>query len=247
MPRAPRGPATLHASLRKILCVEAHPDDNEFIIGGSVARWTREGREVMFCVVTDGGAGTNEHTPSSEGLVELRQHETQAAARVLGVSRVQFLGYADGVLEPTVELRRALTRVIRRERPDVVVCGDPTTRWYGNEYLNHPDHRAAASAALDAVFPSSETGAIFPELLKEGLPPHKVKEVWIHGAAAPDTWMDIGETFATKCAALRAHASQVGPGDWIDDLLRGWAVAEGKRAGVELAEAYTRLVLWEPT
>jgi LmbE family N-acetylglucosaminyl deacetylase len=247
MPRAPRGPATLHASLRKILCVEAHPDDNEFIIGGSVARWAREGRQVVFCVVTDGGAGTNEHTPSSEGLVTLRQAETHAAARVLGVSPVVFLGYPDGVLEPSIELRRDLTRVVREQRPDVVVCGDPTARWYGTEYLNHPDHRAAASAALDAVFPSSETGAIFPELLKEGLAPHKVKEVWIHGAVEPDTWVDIGDTFATKCAALRAHASQVGPGEWIDGLLRGWATAEGKRAGVELAEAYRRMVLWAPS
>jgi LmbE family N-acetylglucosaminyl deacetylase len=246
MPRTPRGPATLHPSLQKILCVEAHPDDNEFIIGGSVARWAREGREIVFCVVTDGGAGTNEHTPSSAGLVALRQQETQAAARVLGVARVLFLGYADGVLEPTIDLRRDLTRVIRRERPDVVLCGDPTARWYGTEYLNHPDHRAAASAALDAVFPSAETGAIFPELLKDGLDPHKVKEVWIHGATEPDTWVDVADTFATKCAALRAHVSQVGPGEWIEDLLHGWAVAEGKRAGIALAEAYRRMVFWEP-
>jgi LmbE family N-acetylglucosaminyl deacetylase len=246
MPGARRGPHRLHPSLRKILCIAAHPDDHEFIIGGSVARWAREGREVVFCLVTDGGAGTNEHTPSAAGLVPLRERETREAARILGVKDVVFLGYPDGVLEPTLGLRRDLTRTIRRHRPDVVVCGDPTARWYGSEYLNHPDHRAAASATLDAVFPSAETRAIFPELLEEGLEPHKVKEVLIAGTAEPDTWVDIGDTLGTKCAALRAHASQVGAGEWVDPLLRGWAVRDGKRAGVRYAEAFRRMVLREP-
>lgn len=246
MPSARRGPHTLHPSLRKILCVSAHPDDNEFVIGGSVARWAREGREVVFCLVTDGGAGTNEHMPSSDGLVPARERESREAARILGVREVVFLGHADGVLEPTLGLRRDLTRVIRRQRPDVVVCGDPTVRWYGSEYLNHPDHRAAASAALDAVFPSAETAAIFPELLEAGLEPHKVREVLIAGAAEPDTWVDIGDTLDTKCAALRAHATQVGAGDWVEAFLKTWAARDGKRAGVEYAEAYRRLVLWEP-
>jgi LmbE family N-acetylglucosaminyl deacetylase len=246
MPRARRGSHTLHSSLRRILCIAAHPDDHEFIIGGSVARWAREGREVVFCLVTDGGAGTNEHTPSAEGLVAIRERESREAARILGVKDVVFLGYADGVLEPSLGVRRDLTRTIRRHRPDVVVCGDPTTHWYGNTYLNHPDHRAAASAALDAVFPSAETGAIFPELLQEGLAPHKVKEVLITGTAEPDTWVDIGDTLEIKCAALRAHASQVGVGEWIEPLLRGWAARDGKRAGVAYAEAYRRMVLWEP-
>lgn len=246
MPRAHREPHTLHPSLRTILCISAHPDDNEFVIGGSVARWAREAREVVFCLVTTGGAGTNEHTPSSDGLVPARERESREAARILGVREVVFLGYPDGVLEPTLDLRRDLSRVIRRHRPDVVVCGDPTVRWYGSEYLNHPDHRAAASAALDAVFPSAETAAIFPELLEEGLEPHKVREVLIAGAAEPDTWVDIGDTLDAKCAALRAHATQVGAGDWVDALLRGWATRDGKRAGVRYAEAYKRLVLWEP-
>ena len=161
------------------------------------------------------------------------------------MTEVIFLGYQDGVVEPTIALRRDLTRVIRRCRPDVVVCSDPTVRYYGNEYLNHPDHRAVASAALDAVFPSSETRAIFPELLAEGLEPHKVKEVWISGALPPDAWIDIGDTLATKCASLKAHVSQVGKGEWVDGLLRGWAVRDGKHAGVEHAEAFRRMVLWD--
>src|SRR5438128_5310670 len=240
-----RRPHTLDASLTRILCVSAHPDDNEFTIAGSVAAWARDGRDVVFCLVTSGGAGTNEHTPRSDGLVPLRERECWEAARILGVKDVVFLRYQDGVVEPTLGLRRDLTRVIRRHRPDVVVCGDPTMRWYGNEYLNHPDHRAVASAALDAVFPSSETRAIFPELLSEGLEPHKVKEVLISGALPPDAWIDIGDTLATKCASLKAHVSQVGKGEWVDTLLREWAVREGKQAGVEHAEAFRRMVLWD--
>ena len=235
---------TLPESFRKILCIAAHPDDIEFTMAGSVAQWTREGRDVVFCLVTTGGAGTNEYTPSGEGLVPTRERELHEAARILGVKEVILLGYADGVVEPTLGLRRDLTRVIRRCQPDVVVCSDPTVRYYGNEYLNHPDHRAVASAALDAVFPSSETRGIFPELLTEGLPPHKVKEVLISGAVPADTWVDITDTLAVKCAALRAHASQVGPGEWVEPLLREWGARDGKPAGVTHAEAYRRMILW---
>ncbi|PYM90333.1 MAG: PIG-L family deacetylase [Candidatus Rokuibacteriota bacterium] len=241
--QAPR-PHVLDPAFRRILCISAHPDDNEFTIGGAVAGWAREGREVVFCLVTTGGAGTNEHTKDNTGLVPIRERESWDAAKILGVKDVVFLGYQDGVVEPTIGLRRDLTRVIRRSRPDVVVCGDPTVRYYGNEYLNHPDHRAVASAALDAVFPSAETRVIFPELLAEGLGPHKVKEVFITGAQPPDTWIDITDTLELKCAALRAHVSQVGPGEWVDGLLRGWALRDGRSAGVTHAESYRRMVLW---
>jgi LmbE family N-acetylglucosaminyl deacetylase len=228
--------------MRAILCISAHPDDNEFIIGGSVARWAREGREVTFCLATNGAAGTNEYTPSSDGLAPIRDRETRAAAAILGVKDVVFLGYQDGVVEPTLALRRDLTRVIRRVRPDVLLCSDPTIRWYGNEYLNHPDHRAVASAALDAAFPSAETRSIFPELLAEGLEPHKVKQVLISGSIPPDTWVDIAETIDVKIAALKAHASQVGPGDWVEPLLRGWGQEAGKPAGLACAETYRKMV-----
>ncbi len=234
---------TLRPALKSILCIAAHPDDLEFTVAGAVARWTREGREVVFCLITSGGAGTNEHTPVSEGLIPRRESESRDAARVLGVKDVIFLGYEDGTLEPTIALRRDLTRVIRQVRPDVVVCGDPTVRFYGNAYLNHPDHRAAASVALDAVFPSAETRAIFPELLGEGLEPHKVKEVWISGSVTPNAWIDVEKTLEAKIAALKAHVSQVTKGEWIEPLLRGWAERDGKRAGLALAESFRRMVL----
>jgi LmbE family N-acetylglucosaminyl deacetylase len=241
--RPPRQPYAMDAALRTILCISAHADDNEFVIGGSVARWAREGRAVVFCVVTNGAAGVNEHTPSNEGLVPIRRREAAAAARILGVKDLVCLDYQDGVVEPTLGLRRDLTRVIRQVRPDVVVCSDPTVRWYGNDYLNHPDHRAVASAALDAVFPSAETRVIFPELLAEGLEPHRVREVLVSGAVPPDTWVDIADTLDVKCAALRAHVSQVGPGDWADAMLRGWAAEAGKRVGLAAAETFRRMVL----
>jgi LmbE family N-acetylglucosaminyl deacetylase len=243
MARPRRRTRTLDPSFTRILCISAHPDDNEFTIAGSVAAWAREGREVTFCLVTSGGAGTNEHTRDHAGLVPLRERESWDAAKILGVKDLVFLGYEDGALEPTLTMRRDLTRVIRRTRPDVVVCGDPTVRWYGREYLNHPDHRAVASAALDAVFPSSETRAIFRELLDEGLEPHKVKQVLMSGSLQPDTWVDIGDTLALKCAALHAHVSQVGPGEWIEKMLGAWARRDGKRAGVKYAESYRRFVL----
>jgi LmbE family N-acetylglucosaminyl deacetylase len=241
--RAPREPYAMAEALRRILCISAHPDDNEFTIAGSVARWAREGREVVFCLVSTGGAGTNDHTPVNDGLVPIRERESWDAAKILGVRDLVFLGYQDGVIEPTLALRRDLARVIRRVRPDVVVCGDPTMRWYGNEYLNHPDHRAVASAALDAVFPSAESRYIFPELLAEGLEPHKVKEVLISGAVPADTWVDIGDTLEVKCAALKAHVSQIGPGEWVEALLRGWAAETGKAAGLAHAESYRRMLL----
>ena len=243
MARAAAGGHELGASLRRILCISAHPDDNEFTIAGTVARWAREGRDVAFCLATTGGAGVNEHTPSNEGLIPIREKEQRAAAKILGVKEIVLLGYTDGTLEPTLDLRRDLTRVIRRFRPDIVMTGDPTVRYYGHEYLNHADHRAVASAALDAVFPSAETRAIFPELLAEGLEPHKVKQVFISGSLSPDVFVDIGATLAAKCRALKAHRSQVGKGEWVDQLLKSWALRDGKRGGLRYAEAFKRMVL----
>ncbi len=245
MPYPPAKPHELHPSLKCILAIAAHPDDNEFGIAGTVAKWAREGRHVVFCLVTSGSAGTNEHTPSNDGLVPIRESESWAAARVLGVKDIVFLRYQDGVVEPTLALRRDLTRVIRQYKPDVVVCGDPTVRWYGHGYLNHPDHRAVGSAALDAIFPSAETRYIFPELLAEGLEPHKVKEVFITFGNQPDTWIDIAGTLDAKVAALRLHASQLGDGEWIDKEMREWAHSDGEGTGIEYTESYRRMIFWD--
>jgi LmbE family N-acetylglucosaminyl deacetylase len=249
----PIKPHELHSSLKCILCIAAHPDDNESAVAGTVAKWAREGRDVFFCLVTSGSAGTNEHTHTNVGLVPIRERESWEAAKVLGVKDIIFLRYQDGVVEPTLGLRRDLTRVIRQFRPDVVMCSDPTTRWYGHGYLNHPDHRAVGSAALDAVFPSAETRYIFPELLAEGLEPHKVKELFINIGNEPDIWIDITRTMDVKLAALKLHKSQIGDGEWFDKQMRkrsrpmsdGKTVIEKYTGVLAAADVFTESVAFQ--
>jgi LmbE family N-acetylglucosaminyl deacetylase len=179
-----------------------------------------------------------------EALVAIREAEQREACRILGVKETIFLHHEDGMLEPSIALRRELTRLIRRHRPEAVVCGDPTVRFYGATYMNHPDHRVASDVALDAVFPSAGTRLIFPELLDEGLEPHEVKQVFIHGSERPDTYVDIAEFLDVKVTALRAHKSQMGEWD-PKELLTQWAREQGKRRRLAAAEAYRRMTLQE--
>jgi LmbE family N-acetylglucosaminyl deacetylase len=229
------------------MSIHAHPDDQEFTVGGTLAKWARAGCEIVTVCITSGGAGSNSHTSrdmTREALVTIREAEQREACRILGVKETVFLGYEDGMLEPSIALRRELTRLIRRHRPEAVLTGDPTMRYYGSTYMNHPDHRAAADVALDAVFPSAGTRLIFPELLAEGLEPHEVREVYIHGAERPETFVDIGETLEAKLAALRAHKSQMGPWDPAE-MITQWAAEQGRRAKLRAAEAYRRMTLQE--
>jgi LmbE family N-acetylglucosaminyl deacetylase len=243
-----RPPAGEPPAPARVMSIHAHPDDQEFTVGGTLAKWARAGSTIVTVCVTSGAGGSNRYTPSDmtrEALVPLREAEQRRACQVLGVAEVVFLGYEDGTLEPTIALRRDLARLIRRYRPDAVVCGDPTRRYYGSTYLNHPDHRAAADAALDAVFPSAGTRLIFTELLGEGLEPHEVREVYIHGAEEPDTYVDIGEMLDVKLAALREHKSQLGEWDPAE-FLTEWAREQGTPRKLAAAEAYRRMVLEGP-
>jgi LmbE family N-acetylglucosaminyl deacetylase len=239
-----RGDRRLKAPTRA-LSIHAHPDDQEFTVAGTLAKWAREGSEIVTVCLTRGDAGSNRFTPAEmtrPRLAKIREEEQRAACRVLGIADVVFLDYEDGVLTPSIDMRRALTRLIRRHRPAVVVCGDPTMRFYGNRYMNHPDHRVAADVALDAVFPSAETRFIFTELLEEGLPPHHVREVWLHGSSRSDTYVDIAATLALKIQALREHKSQMG--DWDPtSTIRTWAREQGKPRRLRAAEAFRRMVL----
>lgn len=232
---------------KSAMAIHAHPDDQEFTIAGTLAKWARAGCEIVTVCITSGDAGSNDRmdpTMTREELARMREEEQRHACAVLGVRHVEFLHYADGTLQPTIELRRDLTRLIRKYKPEVVICGDPTVRFYGNSYLNHPDHRAAADAALDAVFPSAGTKFIFPELRDEGYEPHQVKKVFIHGSEKPDTFIDIGATIETKIAALKEHKSQLG--DWDPgEMIKEWAKEEGKPRGLEFAEAYRVMILKE--
>ena len=230
---------------KRAMSIHAHPDDQEFTVGGTLAKWARAGCEIVTICLTRGGAGSNKYTPldmTREALVSIREDEQREACRILGVKETIFLDYEDGMLEPSIAMRRDLTRLIRRHRPEAVLTGDPTVRYYGTTYMNHPDHRVASDVALDAVFPSAGTRLIFPELLAEGLEPHEVRQVYIHGAERPDTYVDIAETLDVKLTALRAHKSQMGEWDPAE-MMTQWAAEQGRRRKLKAAESYRRMIL----
>ena len=229
---------------KRVLIVMAHPDDGEFGSGGTLARWAAEGRDIYYCLITDGQAGDQgDQEITSEQLAAKRQVEAQEAANALGVQHpVIFLHYQDSRLEPTLQLRSDIARVIRKVKPDVVICQDPTRYWSGQGYINHPDHRIAGEATLGAIIPVAGTRLAFPELAAEGLETHEVKEVYISGASEPDRWIDISGYLDQKAAALKAHKSQMR--DWDPtEMVREWAKETANNARkhgheMEYAEAY---------
>ncbi len=226
---------------KSAMVVVAHPDDAEFISAGTVAKWSKAGSRVTYVVVTKGDKGSDDPKMTPSQLAEIREKEQREAGRILGVAEFVFMGYPDGYLQHTLELRRDLARVIRTHRPEVVICYDPTNRFLTETYVNHPDHRASGDATIDAVFPTARDRLTFPELLADGLEPHKVAQLWLAASAQPNTFVDIGETFDLKCKALLAHSSQLGE-DAVEFArwLGGW-MAEGQ--DFELGEAFRRFVL----
>lgn len=227
------------------MSIVAHPDDQDFTISGALAKWAQAGCKVISVLITSGNSGSNDSARGAEykpELAQLREAEQLAANKILGISETIFLRYPDGELVADLKLRKDLTRLIRIHKPDAVVTGDPDARFYGDGYINHPDHRAAAEAATYAVFPSAGTRLIFADLLDEGLAPHNVKRLYIHGAEKPDTWVDIAATLETKIAALKQHVSQVDT-HAAETWMREWAQAEGREKGLEYAEAYKVMIL----
>ena len=225
----------------RALVVFAHPDDAEFLCGGTVAMWTRAGTEVGYVCATDGSAGGNGPDRDRGEIAAIREGEMRAAAGVLGVSSVEFLGYPDGLLEVSLELRRAVTREVRRFRPDVIVAPDPSMLWSGRRYINHPDHRAIGEAVLAVVACDAPTRPQFPELLDQGFEPFEVPRLWLatEGQGA-DTRVDIGDTLDLKVKALRAHRSQLenmGEDD-IDGRMRKWASKMAAGGDAEFAEGF---------
>jgi LmbE family N-acetylglucosaminyl deacetylase len=218
----------------------AHPDDVDFSAAGSVARWVDEGAVVTYCIVTDGDAGGSDPSVPRGEVPAIRRAEQVAAASEVGVTDVVFLGYADGLLTPSIDLRRDLARVIRRVAPDRVVSQWPE-RNYARVFASHPDHLAAGEATLCAVYPDARNPFAFPELLAEGLQPHVVREVWAVASPTPDTYVDVTDTFNRKIAALKSHESQVGGMDDIEGFIRGWLSAAARSAGFpdgRLAESF---------
>jgi LmbE family N-acetylglucosaminyl deacetylase len=197
----------MERSFATAMVLVAHPDDAEFMCGGTVAAWSAAGTAVHYVVITDGSAGSNEPGLTRPEIAEVREREQRAAAEVLGVRSVTILGEPDGMLEASLDTRRKVCREVRRLRPDVLVAPDPSRLWQGTNYINHWDHKQAGLLALTAVMPDAPSRPMFPELLDEGLEPFEVPNLWLVSTDA-DTFVDITDTFATKLAALAAHASQ---------------------------------------
>jgi LmbE family N-acetylglucosaminyl deacetylase len=220
------------------LVLFAHPDDAEFMCGGTVATWAREGCDVHYVVVTDGSAGSNEPGVTREGLRPIRESEQRAAADVLGVRSVTFLGEVDGMLEVTLDTRRKVCREVRRLRPEVIVAPDPSRLWSGSEYINHVDHRRAGELALCAVMPDAPTRPMFPELLDEGFEPFEVPNLYL-STGEPDTVVDISDAIDLKIKALGCHASQLSIEDvepWVRK--RAQHVASENGGGFEFGEGF---------
>ncbi len=228
---------------KRVLFIAAHPDDPEFGAGGTIARWIRNGAQVTYVIVTDGSKGSNDHDITSDELVRLRQAEQRAAAKILGVSEVVFLGYPDSQVYNTLELRRDLVRQIRLHRPDLVVTHDPTTRFIGDTYINHPDHRAVGDTALDAVFPLARDRFNFPEHECEGLSPHAVSNVLVRPTNEPNEWVDITETIELKISALREHRSQIADPETLATRVRQRAREYAKDTPYAFAERFRRITL----
>ncbi len=223
-----------------VLVLSAHPDDAEFGAAGTVAKWTDEGKTVVYVICTSGDKGTSDRSLAPERLSKIRQKEQQAAAGVLSVQEVVFLSYPDQGLEDTPELRKQIVRLIRTYRPGVLVTSDPYRR-----YLWHRDHRIIGQVAMDAVFPYARDHLAYPDMLEQGLEPHKVEEILFWGAEDINYRTDITDTFNRKIDALRCHESQMrefktsDPVEWLRNRCRDMARGEA----FELAEGFHRVEL----
>ena len=225
----------------RVLVMTAHPDDPEFAAGGTIAKLATEGREVTYVIATNGNKGSGDRAMSPEQLARVRHEEQRDAARVLGVGRVEFLGYEDGELEDTRQLRRDITREIRRWRPDLIITSHPR-RSYSNFFAWHRDHRIIAGVVLDCVYPLARDHLSFPELLPEH-EPHKVREVYLIQWEQPQLVVDITDTMDLKLRAARCHASQVADFTDFDARMRNRAATLGAAHGCRYAEGFDRVVL----
>jgi LmbE family N-acetylglucosaminyl deacetylase len=231
---------------KRAMVVTAHPDDAEYGCSGSVAKWCRMGWEVVYVLCTDGSKGSEDREITSKRLVEIRAEEQINAGKTLGLKTVEFLGYPDGCLEPTLDVRRDISRQIRKHKPDVLITTNPTRDLMSSGYVGHPDHFAAGEAALSAVFPSARDHLTFPELFSdEGLEPHKVREVWVmtFGDGA-DFWNPLTEQDVdTSIAALKEHTSQVNDPDQAAKWMKQRRAELGKKIGANYAESFKKFTL----
>ena len=222
------------------MVVVAHPDDAEYGCSGTVAKWCRLGWDVVYVLCTDGSKGTDDRNITSEQLIEIRKKEQIAAGEVLGLKKVEFMGYPDGYLEPSLDLRRDISREIRRWKPDILITTNPKRDLAGSGYIGHPDHFAAGEAALSAVFPSARDHLTFPELLEEGFEPHKVREVWVMMFGEEVTRYNQLEEVdvETSIEALKSHSSQISNPEESAKWMRQRRKETGAKIGADYAESF---------
>ncbi len=229
------------SEVERILVVAAHPDDVDFGASATIAGFTKAGVSVTYAIVTNGDAGGFDPTVPRSEIPRIRQDEQRAAAACVGVDDVRFLGYRDGELTVTHELRRDISRVIRQVRPQRLLCQSPERNW-ARLGASHPDHLAAAEATLQAVYPDARNPFAHPSLLAdEGLDAWTVPELWVMGGPTPDHYVDVTDTFDAKIAALRSHVSQTSHMENLDEFLRGWAKRNAEAGGLgpdRLAEVF---------
>ncbi len=228
---------------QKILVLLAHPDDPEFFCGATLARWAAAGHAIHYCLLTCGDKGAPNREVHPSELCSNRVEEQRAAAAVLGVQQVRFLGYPDGYLVPDMELRREVVRIIRQEKPDVLMTCDPTMLYSMGNRLNHPDHRAAGQVVLDAVFPAAGNHLFFPELLAEGLEPHTPREVWVSLPKEPTIFLDVTEYWEKKIHALYEHKSQIGEPAKLAERMRARHTDDSTPENPRYVERFHKIVL----
>ena len=225
-----------------VMAIFAHPDDIEYSCAGTLARWARNGTKISYVICTSGDVGIDQPGMTKREAGKIREAEQRNAADIVGASEVIFLREPDGLLEPTIDLRKKIVREIRRFRPEVVVCGDPTIIWAGKDYINHPDHRAAATAALDASFPAAGQPNLFEELEEEGLSAHKPRKIYATSWRQAEYFINIEETIDIKISALRAHKSQMKGRD-PEGIIREWAQELGEGKEMAYAEGFKVVTL----
>jgi len=223
----------------KIMVIVAHPDDAEFMSAGSVAAWAKEGKEVVYVLVTSGDKGSEDPNIVPSELAARREIEQRNVCDILGVGSIEFLRHEDGTVTSDLTLRKDIVRAIRKHKPSAVITQNPTVRWSGN-YVNHPDHRATGDATMDAVFPSARDVHMFPDLkLNEGLEPHIVPHLYLGDRSdTANVAFDISGTVETKFKALAAHVTQVPNPAETGRRVREGAALTGARVGFDHAESF---------
>lgn len=224
-----------------ILGVAAHPDDLDFTMAGSIAKWVHEGATAYYLILTNGNKGTHDRSLKPDQLRDIRRNEQRAAAKVLGVKEVSFCDFNDGELACNKDVKKCIVEAIREVKPDVVMTMDPSMLYSARiGFINHPDHRAAGQACLDAVYPLARDHLAFPELAKKGLEPHETATVLLMNFDDANYYVDITDTLDQKLDASRAHSSQVDPEDTIA-MITDQAHDTGQKAGCQYAEGFVRI------